>query len=61
MTEKESQHLKRLGWIARLTPENCPGGVPTNERGWRDLVNRIVRDVRGVLSDLSFSGLKRLA
>lgn len=51
---KQEQRLaQRLGWIAKLTPENCPGGVPADDRGWRDLVNRIVREVRGALSDLS--------
>jgi len=41
--------LQRLEWIANLSRKNCPGGVPTNDRAWRDLVNRIVKDVRQVL------------
>ncbi len=53
MNAKEKKHLERLEWIARLTPKNCPGGLPTSDRAWRDLVNRMVREVRGVLSDLS--------
>lgn len=53
MTKNERRHLDRLAWIARLSRETCPGGVPTDERGWRDLVNRMVSDVRKVLSDLS--------
>ncbi len=52
MTAKERRCLKRLEWIARLTPETCPGGVPTDERGWRGLVNRMVREVRGVVLEL---------
>jgi len=44
-------HLKKLEWIANLTPENCPGGVPADEQGWRDLVNRIVLEVRTVLKE----------
>jgi hypothetical protein len=36
--------LQKLDWIAKLKPENCPGGLPKDERGWRDLVNRIVKD-----------------
>ncbi|MFM1558708.1 MAG: hypothetical protein ACKJSK_05305 [Roseibacillus sp.] len=43
--------LSSLEWIARLSPENCPGGVPADEVGWRTLVNRIVQDVRRVLSE----------
>ena len=48
---KRALDLDSLQWIARLSPENCPGGVPTDEAGWRTLVNRIVVDVRRVLSD----------
>ena len=51
--EKRHLKLKRLEWIARLKPDNCPGGVPQDDRAWRDLVNRIVLDLRAVLSDLS--------
>ena len=50
--EKRHLKLKRLEWIARLKPDNCPGGVPQDDRAWRDLVNRIVLEVRPVLSDL---------
>lgn len=32
--------MDALRWIARLSPQNCPGGVPTGDAGWRDLVNR---------------------
>ncbi len=45
------RNLKRLEWIARLTPENCPGGLPKDDRGWRNLVNRIVKDVRQVVKE----------
>jgi restriction system protein len=38
--------LRKLEWIAKLTPENCPGGMPEDDRAWRDLVNRIIKDVR---------------
>ncbi|MEM9158423.1 MAG: four helix bundle suffix domain-containing protein [Verrucomicrobiota bacterium] len=47
--------LTQLHWIAQLTPETCPGGVPTDEQGWRDLVNRIVKDVRQVLRESDMS------
>ncbi|MFP6859519.1 MAG: hypothetical protein VCA73_19730 [Roseibacillus sp.] len=45
--------LSSLEWIARFSPENCPGGVPADEVGWRTLVNRIVQDVRRVLPEQS--------
>ena len=50
-TMRGGPDLEALRWIARLSPENCPGGTPTDEQGWRDLVNRIVVDVRRVLAD----------
>ncbi|MBG86879.1 MAG: four helix bundle protein [Verrucomicrobiales bacterium] len=48
--------LKRLQWIAKLTPETCPGGAPKNDREWRNLVNRIVKEVRQVLKESDKSG-----
>ncbi len=50
---KQLLDLNSLRWIAQLSPENCPGGLPTDDAAWRALVNRIVRDVRRVLSDRS--------
>ncbi|NNC90476.1 MAG: four helix bundle protein [Akkermansiaceae bacterium] len=47
------QNLKPLEWIAHLSPDNCPGGVPRSDQAWRDLVNRIVKDVRAVLAAAS--------
>gem|GEM_PF-6198247 len=46
-----NRSFESLRWIARLSSENCPGGVPTDEAGWRELVNRMVRDVRRALSE----------
>jgi len=53
MNGRERRVLKRLEWIASLRPDSCPGGVPTDEGGWRDLINRIVREVRGVVREVS--------
>ncbi len=53
---KERHQLQKFEWIAKRTPENCPGGLPRDERGWRDLVNRIVKDVRAVLRESDRSG-----
>jgi len=49
--------LKKLEWIAKLTPENCPDGMPTNDAEWRALVNRIIRDVRQALRESDLSDL----
>jgi|GEM_PF-362354 len=38
--------LKKLEWIAKLSKETYPGGLPTDEVGLRKLMNRIVLDVR---------------
>ena len=40
-----------LGWIAELSPGNCPGGEPKSEAEWRELVNKIVLEVRNYLKD----------
>jgi len=49
MNARERELLRRLDWIANLAPETCPGGAPTCEREWRDLVNRMVLEVRQAL------------
>jgi len=38
--------LKKLEWIARLSNETYPGGLPGDVEGLRTLLNRIVLDVR---------------
>jgi restriction system protein len=38
--------LKKLEWIAKLSNETYPGGLPGNVEGLRTLLNRIVLDVR---------------
>jgi len=38
--------LKKLEWIAKLSNETYPGGLPGNVEGLRTLPNRIVLDVR---------------
>ena len=48
--------LQKLDWIAKLSKDTCPAGVPENPEAVRALLNRIVKDVRdacAVLSDLS--------
>ncbi len=55
---KQAPDLNPLQWIARLSPGNCPGGLPADDAAWRDLVNRIVKDVRRVLSEASDSSDK---
>jgi len=53
MNEREKQGLLKLAWIANLTPENCPGGLPGSDREWRRLVNRIVLEVKQVVAEVS--------
>lgn len=48
-----NKHLKQLEWIARLSGK-APD-APTDERGLRDLLNRIVLDVRRVLREAEAS------
>lgn len=38
--------LKKLEWIAKLSNETYPGGLPGDVQGLRTLLNRIVLDVR---------------
>jgi restriction system protein len=38
--------VKRLEWIAKLSKETYPGGLPGDVQGLRTLLNRIVLDVR---------------
>lgn len=38
----------KLEWIAKLSKNTYPGGLPASIEEWRDLVNRIVLDVREV-------------
>jgi restriction system protein len=40
--------VKRLEWIAKLSNETYPGGLPGDVQGLRTLLNRIVLDVRAV-------------
>lgn len=46
LMKKYGELLGRLDWISGLSPESCPGGLPASDREWRDLVNRIVLEVR---------------
>lgn len=51
---KTAQHcLQKLAWIAKLTKDTCPHGVPENLEAVRELLNRIVSDVRGACALLS--------
>ena len=45
-----NKQLKRLEWIALLT-QSTPD-LPSDEHGLRELLNRIVRDVRVVISEV---------
>jgi len=50
------QCIQKLDWIANLSKETCPPGVPEDAEAVRALLNRIVSDVHtacGILSDLS--------
>ena len=38
--------LGKLAWIASLSRETCPEGVPADEEATRELLNRIVLDVQ---------------
>lgn len=49
--------LRKLEWIAKLTPENCPGGISKDDQAWRKLVNRIIKDVRQALKESDQSDL----
>jgi len=53
MNEGEKRSLQKLAWIANLSPETCPGGGPGSEREWRNLVNKIVREVKRVVAEVS--------
>lgn len=51
-----AEAVKKLGWIAGLSRETSPPGVPENPDAVRALLNRIVADVQeavGLLSGLS--------
>jgi len=45
--------LKKLDWIATLSRETLPGGVPADQEGMRVLLNRIVLDVQAACELLS--------
>ena len=45
--------LKRLEWIAKISNETYPGGLPSDETGLRKLLNHIVVDVRAACSMLT--------
>lgn len=50
------QARTKLAWIASLSNETYPGGLPTDEAGFRNLLNQMVKDVRtacGLLESLS--------
>ena len=54
--EPIAQALRKLDWIAKLSKETLPGGVPADREGMRMLPNRIVLDVRAarrILSDVA--------
>ena len=58
MSENNSARkaITTLDWIAKLSKETCPPGVPDDPDAVRTLLNRIVKDVRAAcesLSDLS--------
>lgn len=47
---------QKLAWIAALSKETCPEGVPDDQERVRELLNRIVMDVRaacGLLEEVS--------
>ena len=43
MNERERKTLRKLSWIADLTPGNCPGGLPGSDAEWRQLVNKLLK------------------
>ena len=45
-----SRALEKLDWIAKLSKESLPGGVPKDVDSVRSLLNRIVLDVRAARS-----------
>ena len=45
--------LKRLEWIAKISNETYPGGLPIDETGLRKLLNHMVVDVRAACSMLT--------
>jgi len=51
-----STAVTKLNWIAKLSKNNCPPGIPHDPQAVATLLNRIVTDVRtacSLLSDLS--------
>lgn len=48
-----SEALQKLDWIAKLSKDTCPAGVPAQPDAVRELLNRIVEDVRGACTLLS--------
>jgi restriction system protein len=48
-----AEALKKLDWIAKLSEETLPGGLPAEAKDVRALLNRIVLDVRGACSLLA--------
>lgn len=48
--------LKHLEWIAKLSNETYPGGLPSDVEGLRTLLNRIVLDVRAAHALLTQDG-----
>jgi|TARA_B110000037_G_scaffold141642_1_gene160243 four helix bundle suffix protein len=55
VNRREKNLLGKLEWISKLSAKNHPGGMPKDEAEWKALVNRMVLEVRGVLSDKSDS------
>jgi four helix bundle suffix protein len=45
--------LQKLDWIAKLSKDSCAAGVPEDPEAVRELLNRIVKDVRAVVALLS--------
>lgn len=50
MNAREKSFSQKFEWISKLSVED---GAPQNEAEWKALANRIVIDVRSVVSDLS--------
>jgi len=53
MSRNISRAIQRLGWIAKLSKETLPGGLPRDRQAIRSLLNRIVLDVRAAVKLLS--------
>jgi restriction system protein len=52
-SDRSDAPLKKIEWIAKLSNETYPGGLPGDVEGLRTLLNRIVLDVRAACALLS--------